>query len=125
MSIVNYIHKVLYKIHINLWLKEFKKGKKTMARKCNLTGKAVLVGNKVSHSNRKTKKRFLPNLQETSLSSDILASSFRMRVSTNAIRSIEVNGGLDNYLISSKNDNLSSEALSIKKRIKKAFQSKE
>ncbi|KKB96830.1 50S ribosomal protein L28 [Candidatus Arcanobacter lacustris] len=96
-----------------------------MARRCNLTGKAVLSGNNVSHSNRKTKKRFLPNLQKLSLLSDSLASSFRLRISTHALRSIEVNGGLDNYLLSSSNTNLSSEALSIKKRIQKAVQIKE
>jgi large subunit ribosomal protein L28 len=96
-----------------------------MARRCNLTGKAVLSGNNVSHSNRKTKKRFLPNLQKLSLLSDSLASSFRLRISTHALRSIEVNGGLDNYLLSSSNTNLSSEALSIKKRIQRAVQIKE
>jgi large subunit ribosomal protein L28 len=96
-----------------------------MARRCNLTGKAVLSGNNVSHSNRKTKKRFLPNLQKLSLLSDSLASSFRLRISTHALRSIEVNGGLDNYLLSASNINLSSEALYIKKRIQRAVQIKE
>jgi large subunit ribosomal protein L28 len=96
-----------------------------MARRCNLTGKAVLSGNKVSHSNRKTKKRFLPNLQKLSLTSDSLAASFRLRITTHALRSIEANGGLDTYLLASNNNDLSPEALSIKKRIKKAASNKE
>lgn len=88
-----------------------------MARKCILSGKSVLTGHNVSHSNRKTNKRFLPNLQKLSLLSDSLSSSFKLRISTNALRSIEINGGLDNYLLSSNNSSLSTKALAIKKRI--------
>jgi large subunit ribosomal protein L28 len=91
-----------------------------MARRCSLTAKAVLAGNKVSHSNRKSRRRFLPNLQEVSLLSDVLNASFKMRITTHALRSIEINGGLDKYLISASSEKLSSEALSLKKRIKKA-----
>lgn len=65
-----------------------------MAKRCTITGKGVLVGNNVSHANNKTKRRFLPNLQETSLLSDVLGM-VRVRLSTNAIRTIEKNGGID------------------------------
>jgi large subunit ribosomal protein L28 len=92
-----------------------------MARRCTLTGKAVLSGNKVSHSKRKCKKRFLPNLQNVSLLSDILASNIKLRISTNALRSIEVNGGLDSYLLTTKCSNLTVEAATLKRRIKKAL----
>jgi large subunit ribosomal protein L28 len=92
-----------------------------MARRCSLTGKAVLSGNKVSHSNRKCKKRFLPNLQNISLLSDILSSTVKLRISMNALRSIEVNGGLDNYLLTTGNNRLSVEAVTLKRRIKKAL----
>jgi large subunit ribosomal protein L28 len=68
-----------------------------MARKCPVTGKGALVGNNVSHSNRKTKRRFLPNLQTVSLLSDNIGS-IRLRLSTNAIRTIEFKGGIDAFL---------------------------
>ncbi|MDR0581241.1 MAG: 50S ribosomal protein L28 [Holosporaceae bacterium] len=70
-----------------------------MSRVCPLSGKAVLFGNRVSHANNKTKRRFLPNLQNVSFLSDILASKIKVRVSTSAIRSIEKNGGIDQYLM--------------------------
>jgi len=92
-----------------------------MARRCSLTGKAVLSGNKVSHSLRKCKKRFLPNLQNVSLLSDVLGSNVRMRISTNAIRTIEIKGGLDTFLLSTSDTKLTVEAVTIKKRIKKAI----
>ena len=70
-----------------------------MSRICEiLAEKAVLTGNRVSHSNRKTKRRFLPNLQNVTIISDVLAKHFRMRISTKTIRSIDANGGLDAYL---------------------------
>lgn len=90
-----------------------------MSRKCVISGKAVLVGHKVSHSNRKTKKRFLPNLKYLSIKSEILDKSFRLRLSTNSIRTIEHNDGLDNYLISTPNSKLSKDAMIIKKEILK------
>ncbi len=70
-----------------------------MARRCELTGKTVQSGNNVSHANNKTRRRFLPNLQVTSLLSDVLGT-IRLRLSTRAIRTIEHNGGLDAYLLS-------------------------
>ena len=71
-----------------------------MARRCDITGKGVLVGNHVSHANNKTKRRFLPNLQVTSLLSDALGQLVKLRLTVNAIRTIEHNGGLDAYLLS-------------------------
>jgi len=69
-----------------------------MARRCGITGKGVLTGNNVSHANNKTRRRFLPNLQETSFFSDVLATSIQLRLTTNGIRTIEHNGGLDAFL---------------------------
>src|SRR3974390_1421471 len=66
-----------------------------MSRRCQITGKGVLTGNNVSHANNKTRRRFLPNLQDTSLLSDVLGMSVRLRLSTRAIRTIEHNGGID------------------------------
>ncbi|MBV9538533.1 MAG: 50S ribosomal protein L28, partial [Acidisphaera sp.] len=71
-----------------------------MSRHCEITGKGVLTGNNVSHANNKTRRRFLPNLQEASLLSDALGHVVRMRLSTRAIRSVEHNGGIDAYLLS-------------------------
>ena len=92
-----------------------------MSRVCSLTGKAVQVGHKVSHSNIKTKKRFKPNLHKVSLKSDILNIYFRLRVSSNALRTVEVNGGLDGYLLKVSNDKLPEKALFIKRKIKKSL----
>lgn len=91
-----------------------------MTRKCNITGKTVQSGNKVSHSNRKSRRRFLPNLQQVSLISDLLAKTIKLRISTHTLRSIEINGGLDNYLLSTSNLKLTTEAQSIRKLLKKA-----
>ena len=91
-----------------------------MARRCGITGKGVLTGNNVSHANNKTRRRFLPNLQETSFFSDVLAASVRIRLSTNGIRTIEHNGGLDAFLLGTPNRNLPEEAQSLKRRIVKA-----
>ena len=68
-----------------------------MARRCDITGKGVQVGNHVSHANNKTKRRFMPNLQVTSLLSDVLGQLVKLRLTVNAIRTIEHNGGLDAY----------------------------
>jgi large subunit ribosomal protein L28 len=70
-----------------------------MTRKCEVTGKTVMSGNNVSHSNRKTKRRFLPNLKRMRFRSDILDQDIRLRVSTRAIKTIEKHHGLDNYLL--------------------------
>jgi len=91
-----------------------------MSRKCDLTGKKALVGHKVSHSNRKTKRRFLPNLQTTSLLSDALGQSVRMRISTNGIRTIEQNGGIDAFLTSTADRKLTAEARRLKRRVEAA-----
>jgi large subunit ribosomal protein L28 len=91
-----------------------------MSRRCSITGKGVLVGNNVSHANNKTKRRFLPNLQVTSMLSDALGHAVRLRLSANAIRTIEINGGLDAYLLSVSNGRLPTEARQLKRRIVKA-----
>ncbi|GEO12589.1 50S ribosomal protein L28 [Microvirga aerophila] len=90
-----------------------------MSRRCELTGKAVLSGHLVSHSNRKTKRKFLPNLCNVTLVSDTLNRSVRLRVSANALRSVEHRGGLDGFLAKAKADELSSNALTIKREIEK------
>jgi large subunit ribosomal protein L28 len=91
-----------------------------MSRRCNITGKGVLVGNNVSHANNKTKRRFLPNLQTTSLLSDALGQAVRVKLTPRAIRTIEINGGLDAYLLSVSNGRLPIEALRLKRRIVRA-----
>ncbi len=90
-----------------------------MSRKCELTGKAVQVGNLVSHSNRKTKTRFLPNLCNVTLISDALGRSVRLRVAAASIRSVEHRGGLDAFLMKAKDDELSQNARELKREIAK------
>ncbi len=91
-----------------------------MSRRCQMTGKGVLTGNNVSHANNKTRRRYLPNLQETSLLSDALGSEVRVRVSTRALRTIEHNGGLDAFLLGTPNRDLPEEAQVLKRRIVRA-----
>ncbi|MEX0590141.1 MAG: 50S ribosomal protein L28 [Xanthobacteraceae bacterium] len=91
-----------------------------MARRCELTGKTVLVGHKVSHSNIKTKRRFLPNLCRVTLQSDVLGRSVRMRISTNALKSIDHRGGLDAFLLKAREGELSLKARDLKRQIAKA-----
>jgi large subunit ribosomal protein L28 len=90
-----------------------------MARKCPVTGKGVQVGNNVSHSNRKTKRRFLPNLQTISLLSDTVGA-IRLRLSTNAIRTIEFKGGIDAFLKGTPDRKLTPEIRRLKRRIEGA-----
>jgi len=90
-----------------------------MSRRCELTGKGVLVGHKVSHSNIKTKRRFLPNLVNVTMQSETLKQNVRLRVSTNALKTVDHNGGLDAYLMKARDGNLSSRVLLLKKKIKK------
>ncbi len=90
-----------------------------MSRRCELTGKAAQVGHKVSHSNRKTKRRFLPNLCDVTVISDALGRSVRLRVSANALKSIDHRGGLDAFLLKAKNEVLSDRALDVKRQIQK------
>ena len=89
-----------------------------MARRCEISGKAVLVGNNVSHANNKTKRRFLPNLQEVTFTSEYLGA-VSLRLTTHALSTIEKNGGLDAYLLGKGNSKLSCVAKDIKKRILK------
>lgn len=91
-----------------------------MSRRCSITGKGVLAGNNVSHAHNKTRRRFLPNVQKTSLLSDALGQQVTLKLSTRAIRTIEKNGGLDAYLLSTPNGSLTDEALRLKRRIRKA-----
>ena len=91
-----------------------------MSRRCQITGKGVLTGNNVSHANNKTRRRYLPNLQETSLLSDVLGSSVRLRLTTNGIRTVEHNGGLDAFLLGTPNRRLPLEAQALKRRILRA-----
>jgi large subunit ribosomal protein L28 len=91
----------------------------TMARRCELTGKAVQTGHLVSHSNRKTKRRFLPNLCSVSLQSEALKRTVRMRVSAHALRSVEHRGGLDAFLVKAAEDELSQGARLLKREIEK------
>lgn len=96
-----------------------------MARRCAITGKGVQTGNNVSHANNKTRRRFLPNLQETSLISEGLGVSVRLRLSVNGLRTVEHNGGLDAFLLGTADVKLPAEALKVKRRLKKALASKE
>lgn len=91
-----------------------------MSRRCELTGKAVLTGNLVSHSNRKTRRRFLPNLCQVTLISDALGRSFRLRVSAHALRSVEHRGGLDAFLAKARDEELSQRVRELKREIGKA-----
>ena len=91
-----------------------------MSRRCEITGKGVLSGNNVSHANNKTRRRFLPNLQVTSLLSDILGNSVRMRLSTRGIRTVEHNGGIDAFLLGTPNTKLTEEGRALKRRIERA-----
>ncbi len=91
-----------------------------MARRCIITGKGVLVGNNVSHANNKTRRRFLPNLQSSAVLSDALGHSVRLRLSTQAIRTIEHNGGLDAYLLDTADAKLTTDARRLKRRILEA-----
>jgi large subunit ribosomal protein L28 len=90
-----------------------------MSRRCELTGKSALTGHKVSHSNRKTKRRFLPNLLNVTLMSDTLGRSVRLRISANALKSVDHRGGLDAFLIKAKGEELSPRALELKRQLAK------
>ena len=91
-----------------------------MARRCELTGRAVQTGNKVSHAHNKSRRRFLPNLQHMSLMSDVLGKPVRLRITAYALRAVEKKGGLDAYLLAVKDDKLSLAAQRLKRRIAKA-----
>ncbi len=91
-----------------------------MSRRCDLTGKAVLTGHLVSHSNRKTKRRFLPNLCNVTLQSDVLQRSIRVRISANALKSVDHRGGLDAFLLKARDEELAPRVLELKRQIVKA-----
>jgi large subunit ribosomal protein L28 len=91
-----------------------------MSRVCELTGKGPMSGNTISHANNKSRRRFLPNLNEVTLISDALGQSFKLRVTAAALRSVDHRGGLDAYLAKAKDEELSTAAQKIKKEIAKA-----
>lgn len=91
-----------------------------MSRRCELTGKAVLTGNNVSHAKNRTRRRFLPNLNDVTLASDALGRSFKFRISAAALRTVDHRGGLDAFFAKSKDAELSPAALKVKKDIAKA-----
>ena len=91
-----------------------------MARRCELTGKGVLTGNNVSHAHNKTRRRFMPNVQEMALHSEILGRAVRFKVCVSALRTIEKKGGLDAYLSDAKDRKLSLKARRLKRAVTKA-----
>ena len=91
-----------------------------MSRKCELTGKGPMVGNNVSHAQNKTKRRFLPNLNDVTLASEVLGQSFKFRISASALRTVDHRGGLDGFMAKAKDAELSARALKVKKDIAKA-----
>ena len=91
-----------------------------MSRVCELSGKGPMSGNNISHANNKTRRRFLPNLNDVTLMSDVLGQSFKLRVSAAALRTVDHRGGLDAFLAKAKDEELSDRALKIKKDIAKA-----
>ena len=91
-----------------------------MSRRCELTGKGPMTGNNVSHAKNRTRRRFLPNLTETALMSESLGRTFRLKVSTSALRTVDHRGGLDAFLLKAKDADLSENALKIKKEVVKA-----
>jgi len=91
-----------------------------MARRCELTGKGPMSGNNVSHANNRTRRRFLPNLNDITLMSDVLGRSFKLRISAAALRTVDHRGGLDAFMAKAKDADLSVKALKIKKDIAEA-----
>ena len=94
-----------------------------MARVCEVTGKGPMVGNNVSHANNKTKRTFLPNLQNVTLISEALEKSIKLRVSTHGLRSVEHVGGLDNWLVKTSEEKLSPRAAKLKRELAKKAKS--
>jgi large subunit ribosomal protein L28 len=93
-----------------------------MSRRCMVSGKGPLVGNNVSHANNKTKRRFLPNLQDTTLLSDVLGRSVRVRISTNGLKTVEHSGGLDAWLVKTASAKLTKEMRRLKDQVKEALE---
>lgn len=90
-----------------------------MSRRCELTGKAVMTGNNVSHAKNRSRRRFLPNLCNVTLMSDVLNQRVRLRISANALRTVEHRGGLDAFFAKSKDSELSQKARLLKRQIQK------
>jgi large subunit ribosomal protein L28 len=90
-----------------------------MPWRCELTGKTRQIGHRVSHSNRKTKRRFLPNLLQVTLMSEALERSVRLRISANALKTVDHRGGLDAFLLAAKDSQLSPRALELKRQVRK------
>jgi large subunit ribosomal protein L28 len=93
-----------------------------MSRRCELTGKGTLVGNYVSHANNKTKRVYRPNLQTIALASEALGNSYKLRIAMNTLRSVEANGGLDPFILKTKDAVLSPRALKLKRAIAKKLE---
>jgi large subunit ribosomal protein L28 len=93
-----------------------------MSRRCELSGKAVLSGNQVSHANNKTRRRFLPNLNQVTLLSDALKQSVHLRITSHALRSVEARGGLDAFLLKARDSELSAKALKLKRQISRKLE---
>jgi len=91
-----------------------------MSRRCELTGKGVLTGNNVSHAHNKTRRRFLPNLNDVTLESETLGRSFKFKIAASALRSVDHRGGLDAFLLKARDGDLSANALKVKKELLKA-----
>ena len=89
-----------------------------MSRRCELTGVGPMTGHNVSHSNIKTKRRFLPSLADTALQSEALGQTFRLKISNAALRTLDFRGGLDTFLVKAKDDVLSPRARKIKRQVK-------
>lgn len=88
-----------------------------MSRRCELSGKGVLTGNHVSHSNIKTRRRYLPNLNDVTLQSEVLGRSFKFRIAASTLRTVDHRGGLDAFLAKAKDAELSPKALKVKKDV--------
>ena len=97
-----------------------KQKEKSMSRRCELTGKGPMVGNNSSHANNKTKRRYLPNLNDVTLQSETLNRGIKLRITAHALRSVDHRGGLDAFLAKAKDSELSANALKVKKEIAKA-----
>lgn len=96
-----------------------------MSRRCELTGKTALTGNNVSHANNRTRRRFLPNLCDVTMMSDVLRRSVQLRVSAHALRTVDHRGGLDAFLMKAPDAQLSPKALKLKRDIRKALTEQE
>jgi large subunit ribosomal protein L28 len=92
-----------------------------MARRCELSGKGPMTGNNVSHAHNKTRRRFLPNLNDVSLMSESLGRTFKLKVSAHALRTVDHRGGLDSFLLAARDVELSDKALKIKRTVEKAL----